>query len=154
MCYASAVLQLQAEVFICCLDGGLCSPVPMLRCRGALQAGVLTFLLYLLSTRLDGFFDQQEIPSQLTARNITLTVQTIVRAVTYLFTFICGVNTIGLTGVPSILGTLPSPNSGSEDPDRFANIYLAFQLTCRSNAGLTIQLLIFPEKPEDFTRER
>ena len=72
-------------------------------CRGALQAGFLCYLLYLFSSRLDGYFDSQQVPSQFTARNITLTVQTIVRAVSYLFTFICGVNTLGLTGAPGKL---------------------------------------------------
>ena len=67
-------------------------------CRGAAQAGVLCLLLYLLSTRLDSFFETQQLPSNFTARNITLTVRTIVQAVSYLFTFICGVNTLGLTG--------------------------------------------------------
>ena len=69
-----------------------------MRCRGALQAGFLCYLLYLLTTQLDGYFDKQGIPSQFVARNISVTVQTIVRAVAYLFTFICGLNTVGLTG--------------------------------------------------------
>ncbi|KAK9793730.1 hypothetical protein WJX73_003408 [Symbiochloris irregularis] len=88
---------------------------PLSSFAGAAQAGALCFVLYLFTTRLDGTFENAQLPSNFTARNITLTVQTIVRAVSYLFTFIAGVNTVGLL-------------------------------------GLTVQLVLYPEKAEDFDK--
>ena len=69
-----------------------------MRCRSALRLGGFACLLYLLSTNVDNYFEGQALPSQLTARNITITVRTIVRGLSYLLTFLFAANTIGLTG--------------------------------------------------------
>jgi hypothetical protein len=66
---------------------------------GAAQAGVICYLLYLLSTKVDGYFDAQQLPSQYTARNVAVLIQTVVRGLAYLITFIFGANAAGLTGV-------------------------------------------------------
>ena len=69
-----------------------------MRFRSALRLGGFACLLYLLSTNVDNYFEGQALPSQLTARNITITVRTIARGLSYLLTFLFAANTIGLTG--------------------------------------------------------
>ena len=67
-------------------------------CRGALQAGFFTYLLYLFSTSISTYFGRQELPDQYTAKNITVTIRTAVGGLAYLATFIFGANALGLTG--------------------------------------------------------
>ena len=69
-----------------------------MRCRSALRLGGFACLLYLLSTNVDNYFEGQALPNQLTARNITIAVRTIVRGLSYLLTFLFAANTVGLTG--------------------------------------------------------
>ena len=52
--------------------------LPVLR-SGAAQAAFLTVVLYTVATQLDGFFAAQQLPGQYTARNISVTVRTIVQ---------------------------------------------------------------------------
>lgn len=66
--------------------------------RGSIQAGVVAFVLWQLATRIDGYFGAQEMPSQYTARNITITLRTIVTGLSYLATFIFSFNSVGLMG--------------------------------------------------------
>jgi hypothetical protein len=72
---------------------------------GFAQAGVICYLLYLLSTATDSFFATKELPTQYTARNIAILIQTVVRGLAYLITFIFGANALGLAslGVALIL---------------------------------------------------
>ena len=67
-------------------------------CSGATQAGVISYLLYLFSTAVNGYFEGQTLPEQYTAHNIAVLVQTVVRGLSYLITFIFGANALGLTG--------------------------------------------------------
>ena len=69
-------------------------------CRGALQAGFFTYLLFLFSTSISTYFGRQELPDQYTAKNITVTIRTAVGGLAYLATFIFGANALGLTGKP------------------------------------------------------
>ena len=70
-------------------------------CRGFAQAAVICYFLFMLSTNVDGYFEKQELPTQYTARNIAILVQTVVRGLAYLATFIFGANAVGL----GLLGT-------------------------------------------------
>ena len=63
-----------------------------------MQSAFLCFLLYQFCGLLDDKFSTAPVPSQFVARNMTLTVQEIVRALSYLFTFLCGMNCLGMTG--------------------------------------------------------
>ena len=47
---------------------------------------------------MDGYFEGQALPGQLTARNITITLRTVVRGLSYLLTFLFAANTVGLAG--------------------------------------------------------
>jgi len=66
---------------------------------GVAQAGTICFLFYLLSTVVDDYFAGQNLPSQYTARNITLLIQSVVRGLVYLITFIFGANATGLAAL-------------------------------------------------------
>lgn len=68
-----------------------------------MQAGVCAYLLYLFSSNVDGYFEGQQLPDQYTARNITVTIRTIVRGLSYLITFLFAANAVGLGGtyIPS-----------------------------------------------------
>ncbi len=66
--------------------------------RAAVRLGVFAYLLFMLSSGVDGYFEGQALPDQLTARNITITLRTVVRGLSYLMTFLFAANTVGLTG--------------------------------------------------------
>ena len=68
-------------------------------CRAAVQAGGFAYLLFLFSQGIDGYFEGQAMPDQYTAHNITVTIRTIVRGLSYLCTFIFAANAVGLSGV-------------------------------------------------------
>lgn len=71
-------------------------PSLMYICRGFVQAGTISYLLYLLSTRVDGYFAKQDLPTQYTAHNVAVLIQTVVRGLMYLVTFIFAANATGL----------------------------------------------------------
>ena len=66
---------------------------------GVAQAGTICFGFYMLSRLVDDFFLHQDIPSQYTARNVTLLIQSVVRGLVYLVTFIFGANATGLAAL-------------------------------------------------------
>mgnify|MGYP001134028266 CR=1 FL=1 len=67
-------------------------------CSGAAQAGVICYLLFQLTQGVDGYFANKALPEQYTAHNVAVLVQTVVRGLAYLITFIFGANALGLTG--------------------------------------------------------
>ena len=78
--------------------------------RSAIRLGVFAYLLFQLSSGVDGYFEGQALPDQLTARNITITLRTVVRGLSYLLTFLFAANTIGLAG-ETTLGLKSKPRS-------------------------------------------
>jgi len=62
---------------------------------GVAQAGTICFGFYMLSRFVDDYFVHQELPDQYTARNVTLLIQSVVRGLVYLVTFIFGANATG-----------------------------------------------------------
>ena len=75
--------------------------------RGFAQAAVICYLLSLLSSSVDDFFSRQELPTQYTARNIAILIQTVVRGLAYLATFIFGANAVGLASLGTALVVAP-----------------------------------------------
>jgi hypothetical protein len=76
----------QKMTAVCCLN------------RAAVQAGGVAYLLFLLSGGVERFFEGQQLPDQFTARNITITIRTVVQGLSYLLTFIFAANAVGLSG--------------------------------------------------------
>ena len=66
---------------------------------GVAQAGTICFGFYLLSRVVDDFFVHQDLPTQYTARNVALLIQSVVRGLMYLVTFIFGANATGLAAL-------------------------------------------------------
>lgn len=93
-------------------DDDAVTPVQCL--MGFAQASVICYLLYILSTTIDGFFDKQTLPQQYTARNIAVLVQTVVRGLSYLATFIFGANAVGLAALGVALVVAPEWVESSE----------------------------------------
>ena len=59
---------------------------------------MIAYFLFQLCGLIDGYFARQELPSQYTAHNITITLRTVVRGLAYLVTFLFGANAVGLAG--------------------------------------------------------
>lgn len=66
---------------------------------GVAQAGTIALGFWLLSRFVDDYFLRQELPDQYTARNVTLLIQSVVRGLVYLITFIFGANATGLAAL-------------------------------------------------------
>lgn len=58
----------------------------------------MSYGMWLLSTGIDAYFARQALPDQYTVHNITVTIRTVTLGLSYLATFIFGVNAIGLFG--------------------------------------------------------
>ena len=97
-CCCQDVLGYSDSGVLSCQWNVLRVSVPALICRAAIRLGVFAYLLFLLSSGVDGYFEGQALPDQLTARNITITLRTVVRGLSYLMTFLFAANTVGLTG--------------------------------------------------------
>lgn len=80
---------------------------------GAAQALGIAAVLYIFATKMDGVFFSVELPDQYTARNVSVTVRTIVRGLVYLATFIFAANGIGLAAL-----TLKLFIFGDDEPSR------------------------------------
>lgn len=85
---------------------------PLRSLWSAIRLGVFAYLLFQLSSGVDGYFEGQALPDQLTARNITITLRTVVRGLSYLLTFLFAANTIGLAALTVQL--LINPEAGSQ----------------------------------------
>ena len=66
---------------------------------GVAQAGTICFGFYMLSRVVDDYFVHQDLPAQYTARNVALLIQSVVRGLVYLVTFIFGANATGLAAL-------------------------------------------------------
>lgn len=66
---------------------------------GAAQAGLLALGLWVFTMKMQTIFDEQALPSAYTARNISVTVRTILLGLCYLASFVFAANTVGLTGL-------------------------------------------------------
>lgn len=71
-------------------------PSPVQALLGAISAGVIAAILYKFTTTIEAALNQQTISDSYSARQITITVRTIVNGLCYLATFIFGINSIGL----------------------------------------------------------
>ncbi|KAK9840145.1 hypothetical protein WJX74_004163 [Apatococcus lobatus] len=88
---------------------------PLTAMFGALQAAGLCWLLFQACQGVDAYFAKQALSDQRTIHNITVAMRTIVSGMTYLGTFICGANALGLTGLAIQLAVDPA---SLEEPQR------------------------------------
>lgn len=66
---------------------------------GAAQASGIGFGLFIFSSKMTALIGQQSLPDGLTARNITVTVRTILQGLSWQATFIFCANAVGLLGL-------------------------------------------------------
>lgn len=71
-------------------------PSPVQALLGGISAGVITLILYKFATTVDAGLNRQSISDNYSVRQITITVRTIVNGLTYLATFVFGLNSLGL----------------------------------------------------------
>ncbi|GLI68962.1 hypothetical protein VaNZ11_013490 [Volvox africanus] len=86
---------------------------------GSCQALVLAYGLWFFSTKVQGAIEVQALPDGYTARNIAITVRTIIIGLCYLATFIFAANGVGLAGLSVQLllfpGSIPEEEDSEED---------------------------------------
>ncbi|KAJ4981760.1 hypothetical protein NE237_032597 [Protea cynaroides] len=75
---------------------GSSPPSPAQALLGGLAAGVIALVLYKFTTTIEAALNRQAISDNLSVRQITITVRTIVNGICYLATFVFGINSIGL----------------------------------------------------------
>jgi hypothetical protein len=66
---------------------------------GAVQALAISAVLYVCATQLDAFMFGRELPTQYTARNMAITVRSVIQGLVYLATFIFAANGLGLAAL-------------------------------------------------------
>ncbi|KAL5081599.1 hypothetical protein RYX36_010020 [Vicia faba] len=71
-------------------------PSPVQTFLGAIAAGVISLIMYKFATIIEAGLTRQTISEDFSARQITITVRTIINGLTYLATFIFGLNSVGL----------------------------------------------------------
>ena len=74
------------------------------------------------------------LPNQLTARNITITVRTIVRGLSYLLTFLFAANTVGLTGEALLSWNTQLTVRLMTPPGQSALCAAPFRIACTAHA--------------------
>ncbi|GMH33511.1 hypothetical protein BSKO_01345 [Bryopsis sp. KO-2023] len=84
---------------------------------GASIAGSLSVVLFFLTSNVDSLVMQAELPDQYTARNIAITLRTVVRGIFYLATFVFGLNAVGLLGLGVQIVLDPSVGEPEALPD-------------------------------------
>ena len=62
----------------------------------AATVGAISVVLFVLSSKIDGYISSIELPDQYTVRQVSVTLKTIVVGLSYLACFIYGANTLGL----------------------------------------------------------
>lgn len=80
---------------------------PLQALVGAAQAGAVAVVLWNAAGAVDAFFAAKELPTQYTARNIAVLVETVARGLVYLCTFIFSANATGLALLGAALAFAP-----------------------------------------------
>ncbi|KAL0910338.1 hypothetical protein M5K25_021311 [Dendrobium thyrsiflorum] len=71
-------------------------PSPVQALLGGITAGVIAVILYKFTTTVEAALNRQAISDNLSVRQLTITIRTIVNGLCYLATFVFGINSIGL----------------------------------------------------------
>ncbi|KAI4321835.1 hypothetical protein MLD38_035168 [Melastoma candidum] len=99
-------------------------PSPVQALLGGIAAGIITVVLYKFTTTIEASLNRQAISDNLSVRQITITIRTIINGLCYLATCVFGFNSLGLILYAGQLALFPtteaSPGqkqSGSSDND-------------------------------------
>ncbi|PNH05800.1 hypothetical protein TSOC_007901 [Tetrabaena socialis] len=109
------------------------SPAPHAPCpvRGSIQALLLAYGMYIFSTKVQGAIQGQAMPDAYLARNIAVTVRTILLGLCYLAAFIFGANGVGLAGLSVQLLLFPDSSPDVRITARPGDVRAAFNMAER-----------------------
>ncbi|KAI5411794.1 uncharacterized protein LOC127086282 [Lathyrus oleraceus] len=99
-------------------------PSPVQAFLGAISAGVISLILYKFTTIIEAGLSRQPLSEDFSARQITITVRTIINGLTYLATFIFGLNSVGLflysgqLALNSFTGDAAEKETENKSPDQ------------------------------------
>lgn len=99
-------------------------PSPVQAFLGAISAGVISLILYKFTTIIEAGLSRQPLSDDFSARQITITVRTIINGLTYLATFIFGLNSVGLflysgqLALNSFTGDAAEKETENKSPDQ------------------------------------
>ncbi|XP_058773629.1 uncharacterized protein LOC131647821 [Vicia villosa] len=99
-------------------------PSPVQTFLGAVSAGVISLIMYKFATIIEAGLSRQTISEDFSARQITITVRTIINGLTYLATFIFGLNSVGLflysgqLALKSFTGDATEKETENKSPDQ------------------------------------
>ncbi|XP_057727315.1 uncharacterized protein LOC130943452 [Arachis stenosperma] len=85
-------------------------PSPVQAFLGGISAGIIALILYKFATTVEAALNRQTISDNYSVRQITITIRTILNGLTYLATFVFGINSVGLflysgkLGIDSLMG--------------------------------------------------
>ncbi|RDX62112.1 hypothetical protein CR513_59588, partial [Mucuna pruriens] len=91
---------------------------------GGISAGVIALILYKFATTIEASLNRQTISDNYSVRQITITIRTIVNGLTYLATFVFGLNSLGLflysgqLAFKSIMGDSTEKEAESKSTDQ------------------------------------
>ncbi|KAK7244227.1 hypothetical protein RIF29_39046 [Crotalaria pallida] len=71
-------------------------PSPGQAFLGAVSAGIISLILYKFATTIEASLNRQALSDNFSVRQITVTIRTIINGLTYLATFVFGLNSLGL----------------------------------------------------------
>ncbi|CAL0326537.1 unnamed protein product [Lupinus luteus] len=71
-------------------------PSPVQAFFGGISAGIIALILYKFATTIEASLNRQAISDNFSVRQITITIRTIINGLTYLATFVFGLNSLGL----------------------------------------------------------
>jgi len=112
---------------------------------GALQAAALAFGLYTFTSKMSASVAMTDLPDGYTARNISITVRTIILGFGWLVTFIFAANAVGLTGLT--IQWLLFPDSIKDDEEAAAARRAAAEA-----AGPQLPKVSVTSKPDELRR--
>ncbi|KAJ3692266.1 hypothetical protein LUZ60_012616 [Juncus effusus] len=94
-------------------------PSPIQAFLGSIAAGVLCLILYKFTTTIETSLNKQTISDNISVRQITITIRTIINGICYLATFVFGINSAGLMlySIQLFLNSLFENDSDSKKSD-------------------------------------
>ncbi|KAL1299563.1 hypothetical protein HN51_044114 [Arachis hypogaea] len=99
-------------------------PSPVQAFLGGISAGIIALILYKFATTVEAALNRQTISDNYSVRQITITIRTILNGLTYLATFVFGINSVGLflysgkLGMDSLMGGSTEKETESKSTDQ------------------------------------
>ncbi|KAK2968403.1 hypothetical protein RJ640_004409 [Escallonia rubra] len=102
-------------------------PSPVQALLGGISAGVIALILYKFTTTVEASLGRQTLSDNISVRQITITIRTIINGICYLATFVFGINSIGLMlysvqlAINSFMGDSTSDETKNKDEGQLSS---------------------------------